>query len=223
MGLPSDLRGPRQGTGSASLGDLRRAAPLPQLPKKKGMDSGTSSESCWHRPEIQYWCAEGLSLLLPSYLSADVCCGEAPFWGLCFEWIWIQQAESAETNLPGTTGLQDGLLPARELQIKVNPKTLTGVGDGCRGGRSQHRGRGTGEPQRSEVGGEQRWGPWPELDVHREAGEAGLCRCGQGGNESRQRGDVNEALPLVSLEDKLGKGTLLEMEGHGLFAQCWFL
>lgn len=31
----------------------------------------------------------------------------------------FQQTESAETDLPGSTGLQDGLLPARQLQIQV--------------------------------------------------------------------------------------------------------
>lgn len=59
-----------------------------------------------------------LTLFL-SYLPTDVCWGEAPFWGLSPKWLWLQQAESTETDLPGSTGLQDGLLPARQLQIQV--------------------------------------------------------------------------------------------------------
>lgn len=54
-----------------------------------------------------------------SCLPTDVCWGEAPFWGLCPKWLWLQQAESAETDLPGSSGLQVGLLPARQLQIQV--------------------------------------------------------------------------------------------------------
>lgn len=61
-------------------------------------------------------------MFLISYLSCfpiDVCWGQAPIWGLCAEWLRLQQAESAETDLPGSTGLQDGLLPAGQLQIQV--------------------------------------------------------------------------------------------------------
>lgn len=38
---------------------------------------------------------------------------------MCTKWLRFQQAEPAETDLPGSTGLQDGLLPARQLQIQV--------------------------------------------------------------------------------------------------------
>lgn len=58
-------------------------------------------------------------IALSIHLPADVCRGEAAFRRLCSEWVWLQQAESAETDLPDTARLQEGLLPARQLQIQV--------------------------------------------------------------------------------------------------------
>ena len=93
--------------GHTHWGIWARARPSLE-PPKGGWDPGTGSESQQPVPRPS---AEGSAhcFLL---VSTDVRWGKATFWGLCFERLWLQQAESAKTDLPGSTGLQDGLLPA---------------------------------------------------------------------------------------------------------------
>lgn len=119
VGLLSDLGGlDGEQAQHTSLGGLGRATPIPPPPKpsNKGLASGTTLTTV--PPGLRF--SAGVLRASPtvsSCVSTDVRRGEASLWWLCFEWIWLQQAKSAETDLPGSTRLQDGLLLARQLQI----------------------------------------------------------------------------------------------------------
>lgn len=105
-------------------------------------------------------------LMCSSCLCTDVFWGEAPLRGPCVQWIWPEQAESAQTDHPHTAGWQDGLLPPRQLQIQVRQERPNERQAQRRTGWTADSSCGMGPVgvaggQRHEVSREQSWGAKP--------------------------------------------------------------